>query len=86
MTPKVFEHLPFQQQIRLLYQEGTFVTSIRYYGYKVNLYLLHGYYFEVFYNHKNDCIEKIAEMDKGHTRMKFYMDQIRLPLDLLDND
>ena len=53
--------------------------SIRYYGYKVNLYLLGNFYLEVFYNHKKDFIEKIVPLDVHHTRMNFYTDQIKLP-------
>jgi hypothetical protein len=67
------------ERIKLLYEEGTFVMGIRYYGYKVNLYLLSNSYVEVFYNHKSDRIEKITPLDTRHTRMKFYYDQIKLP-------
>lgn len=67
-------------QIQWLYAHGTFIMGIRYYGYKVNLYLLNDQYVEVFYHHKRDCIERIAPLDTRHTRMKFYFDQIKLPL------
>jgi hypothetical protein len=73
-----FLELTQKEQIRLLYQDATFVVSIRYYGYKINLYLLDGTYFEVFYNHKLDMIEKISPLDFHHSRMKFYQDQISL--------
>ena len=56
--------------------------SIRYYGYKVNLYLLGDFYLEVFYNHKKDLIEKIIPLDTRHSRMDFYMAQIKLPISL----
>lgn len=73
-----FTERPLEQQIMLLYQHGSCVMSIRYYGYKVNLYLLGSGYLEVFYNHKRDCIEKIVPLDIRHSRMKFYIDQIKL--------
>jgi len=75
--------LTMRNKIDHLYREGTFVVSIRYYGYKINLYLLEDYYVEVFYNHKDDRIEKISLLESTHTRMKFYTDQISLPTDLL---
>lgn len=53
--------------------------AIRYYNYKVNLYLLGTNYVEVFVNHKFASIEKISLLDSSHTRMKFYSDQIKLP-------
>ena len=67
---------------KLLYREGRFIMSIRYYGYKVNLYLFDDFFVEVFYNHKADRVEKIDLLDAGHSRMKFYLDQISLPDDL----
>lgn len=69
---------PQHQQIRSLYLDGSFIVSIRYYGYKINLYLIHDQYVEVFYNHKFDLVEKIVPLDYGHSRMKFYEDQINI--------
>lgn len=66
-------------QIGLLYEHGVCVMNIRYYGYKVNLYLLGDFYLEVFYNHKRDQIEKIIPLNPRHSRMDFYAAQIKLP-------
>lgn len=74
-----FQLQSFPQQIGLLYEHGSCVMSIRYYGYKVNLYLLGNFYLEVFYNHKKDMIEKIVPLDVRHSRMNFYTAQIKLP-------
>ncbi len=74
-----FFELPLAQKIQILYREGTFVVSIRYYGYKINLYMIDGHYVEAFYNHKFDRIEKIEPLNHRHTRVKFYTDQIKLP-------
>jgi hypothetical protein len=71
-----------EEKIQLLYQHATFVMAIRYYGYKVNLYLLGTDYLEVFVNHKKSSIDKIDLLDTRHTRMKFYYDQIKLPAPL----
>ncbi|NOT75398.1 MAG: hypothetical protein HOP08_10740 [Cyclobacteriaceae bacterium] len=78
MTEKDFQLQTLHQQIGLLYEHGSCVMSIRYYGYKVNLYLLGNFYLEVFYNHKKDLIEKIIPLDTHHSRMNFYVDQIKL--------
>jgi hypothetical protein len=74
-----YQQLSLDQQIDLLYDKGKFVMGIRYYSYKVNLYLFNDYYVEVFINHKNTQIEKISLLDASHSRMKFYSDQIKLP-------
>ncbi|KYG77282.1 MULTISPECIES: hypothetical protein [Roseivirga] len=73
-----FFQLPLSEQIQTLYRNGTFQLAIRYYGYKVNLYLMEDQLIEVFYNHKLDKIETIQPLDYGHSRMKFYADQISL--------
>lgn len=77
-----FKKLSLLDKARSLYTDGTFVTSIRYYKYKINLYLLKDYYVEVFYNPKLDRVDKIERLEPKHSRMKFYSDQIKLPFDL----
>ncbi|HMP98446.1 MAG TPA: hypothetical protein PKC24_01605 [Cyclobacteriaceae bacterium] len=78
MTSAEFNKFSLTEKIKALYEHGSFVMAIRYYGYKVNLYLLDGTYFEVFYNHKLDLIERISQLDTSHSRMNFYSDQIKL--------
>lgn len=78
-----FKTFPFDKQLQTLYENGVFIMGIRYYGYKVNLYLIGNFYVEVFYNHKKDLIEKIQPLDVCHSRIKFYVDQIKLPSGLL---
>jgi len=78
MRKEEFSRLSISQKIKTLYLEGSFVVAIRYYRHKVNLYLLGDEYVEVFYNHKLDQIEKIEFLARKHSRMKFYLDQIKL--------
>jgi len=75
-----FRYLTLKDKIKHLYSEGSFIISIRYYRYKINLYLIDGFYVEVFHLHKEGYIEKIELLDRRSTRMKFYTDQIKLPL------
>jgi len=78
MVSSFFITKTIREKIKILYEEGVCVTSIRYYKHKINLFLLNGYYVEVFYNHKLDYIDKIQLLDSDHTRMKFYCDQIKI--------
>lgn len=78
-----FFSLELSNRIQTLYERGSFITAIRYYRYKVNLYAMDNYLVEVFYNHKEDRIEKIEPLPRYHSRMKFYSDQVELPLNLL---
>jgi hypothetical protein len=74
-----FKRFSLDTKVKTLYEQGTFVMGIRYYRYKVNLYMLGSDYLEVFINHKHASIEKISLLDTRHSRMKFYSDQIKLP-------
>jgi hypothetical protein len=80
-----FKTYPLDAKVKALYEKGTFVMAIRYYRYKINLYVLGNYYLEVFVNHKEGCIDRISLLDTRHTRMKFYSDQIKLPWELRGN-
>ena len=76
--PNTFFDISIPEQCRILYLEGEFAMAIRYYEFKVNLYLLGDRYVEVFYNHKLDRIHKIQSLDYKSSRMNFYMDQINI--------
>lgn len=78
MSREEFSSLPIHQKISTLFIEGTFVVGIRYYRHKINLYLLEDEYVEVFYNHKLDRIDRIEYLQRDHSRMKFYLDQIKI--------
>ncbi len=69
-------------QLRWVYFEGEYLTSIRYYKHKVNLYLINDFMVEVFYNHKKDCIDQVELLDFGSKRLNFYADQVKLPRDI----
>jgi len=73
-----FPEMSLDKKIQTLHREGEFIMSIRYYKHKVNLYLLGQELFEVFINHKLASVEKIAPLDRDHTRLKFYFDQISI--------
>ncbi len=85
ITQKDFFNLDLDTMIQTLFRDGTFIVGIRYYGYKINLYLISNFYVEVFYNHKQDKIERIELLKRKNKRIKFYADQIKLPSDLLED-
>ena len=80
MTQNDYLKMKLADQIHYLYQEGTFVTDIRYYNYKVNLYLLDGEYLEVFVDNKKLTITTICPLDYTSNRLNFYLDQIKIPM------
>jgi len=77
LSNKFFD-LEVPEQCRILYLEGEFVMAIRYYEFKVNLYVLGDKMVEVFYNHKLDKIHYIQPLDYTSSRMNFYTDQVSL--------
>lgn len=79
MEKEVFKKLSVQQQVKALYLDGTFIIDIRFYEYKINLYLFENFLVEVFYKPVEDRIEKIEVMEKNSKRLNFYSDQIKLP-------
>lgn len=83
MRQDQFKKLSLFKRITHLYVDGEFITSIRYYRYKVNLFLVYGFYVEAFYHPKTDRIEKVVLFDAKNSRRKFYTDQIKLPKNLL---
>ena len=74
-----FSRLPLREKVKKLYFDGEFIVAIRYYKFEVNLYLYNGFFVEVFFNHKEDRIDRIEIMDQDTSRLKFYTDQIKLP-------
>ena len=78
-----YKKLSFADKVRRLYEDGSFVMAIRYYQYKVNLYLLGNFYVEVFVEHKDSTIARIALLENRSSRLRFYSDQIKLPVELL---
>jgi len=80
MTQTQFINMALEDQVQYLYKKGTFVTDIRSYDYKVNLFLLEGAYFEVFINQKEAQITKIQSMDYRSDRIDCYLDQVKLPV------
>lgn len=82
MNKDRFLGLSFPERAKWLHFNGQFITSIRYYRHKINLYVLGKVYVEVFYNHREDRVDQIEPLDQKSKRMNFYADQIKLPKDL----
>ncbi len=80
MIPERFEHMTTDEKLRWIYFEGEHVMAIRYYQYKVILYMINNFLVEVFYHHTKGRIEKVELLDNSSTRMKFYADQVKIKI------
>lgn len=69
-------------QLRWVYFEGEFLTSIRYYKHKVTLYLIDNFLVEVFYNQNEHCVDQVGLLDFRSNRLNFYADQVKLPREM----
>ena len=82
-TQEDFIRLAMGDKLRELYINGEFILAIRYYKFKINLYKYNNYLVEVFYDHKLDRISQVLPFSADKSRMKFYADQIKLPVNLI---
>jgi hypothetical protein len=64
------------EEAEQVWNQGEYVMSIDYYGYRINLYLVGKEYYEVFYNPSSNEIEKINRADKDD--MDKYASRIQL--------
>ncbi len=78
MTRQEFNSLSLADRLKWVYFEGNHITSIRYYGHKVILYLVKDFYVEVFYHNNKSKIDRVEILDLNCSRMQFYSDQIKL--------
>ena len=78
MIPEEFQILSKDEKLRWVYFEGEHIMAIRYYEYKVILYVINHFLVEVFYHHTQGIIEKVEVMERSNKRLKFYADQVRL--------
>lgn len=83
MDQRKFSNLSIKEKLRWLYFQGEHLTAIRYYQYKVILYLSGSFLVEVFYHNNHGEIEKVEVLSKNSSRLKFYADQIKLSGPLL---
>ncbi len=78
MKAREFTKLTKEEKLRWLYFQGEHLTDIRYYQYKVILYVVESFLVEVFYHNSKSYIEKIEVLSGKNSRLKFYADQIKL--------
>lgn len=62
----------------LLWNNGTYVLTIEYFGLKVSLYSLDEEFYEVYYNPIKNEVEKVIQAD--HDDLKKYLNRIALEL------
>lgn len=77
INPTKYQTLYKCDKARLLRIEGEFIDAIETIGYRTSLYILDGFYVEVFYSYYNKQIEEITVL-QDLDRLELYTKKIEL--------
>lgn len=72
MNYNTFSKLDLHGRAGLVFSEGDFISSIKYYAFNISLYILEDTYIEVFYNSDSNEIEDIEILDPEEKRLNLY--------------
>lgn len=84
MNLKTFYSRTIKQRVKLLKRSGEFISSISYYGFNIDLYIMSGHYFEAFYNRYTCRLDEVDLMDPKDDRLNRYAAEVNL-VDLFGN-
>ncbi|MDQ3046471.1 MAG: hypothetical protein M3R27_02915 [Bacteroidota bacterium] len=77
INPTRYQTLYKCDKARLLRTKGEFIDSIEAIGFRTSLYILDGFYVEVFYSYSNKQIEQITVLNDVE-KLEMYTKKIRL--------
>lgn len=77
ITREDYDKLEFNERAKLLWDKGDFVAHIEYYNRKICLYILEGFYVEVYYEVEENRIENI-KTTSDKKRIALYLSKIDL--------
>lgn len=72
MDHKSFNSINLNTKAEFLFNYGEYISSIEYYGNKVDLYTVGGFYVEAFYGGHTKELEKIEILDERERRLQLY--------------
>ena len=72
MDSDSFSRIDLQTKAEFLFNYGDYITSIEYYGRKVDLFVFGGYYLEAFYNFDTGDLEDIQLLNPENRRLQIY--------------
>lgn len=84
MNTDTFFSRTIKQRVKLLKRNGEFISSISYYGFYIDLYIMSGHYFEAFYNRYTYRLDDVDIMDPKDDRLNRYAVGVNLA-DLFGN-
>ncbi len=72
MDTNTFYSHSVKQRVKLLKRKGELLSSIRYYGFNIDLYAMNGMFFEAFYNRYTYRLDEVDIMDPKDDRLHRY--------------
>ena len=78
MNTDAFFSRSIKQRVKLLKRNGELISSIRYYGFNIDLYIMQGHYFEAFYNRYTYRLDEVDIMDPKDDRLNRYAAEVNL--------
>lgn len=72
MDHKSFNSINLHTKAEFVFNKGEYISSIEYYGCKVELFIVGGFYVEVFYNLHSEELEEIEILDEQEKRLQLY--------------
>lgn len=72
MDNKSFNFIDLETKAQYVFGYGEYISTIEYYGNKVDLYIVGGFYVEAFFNGKTDDLEQIQILEPDERRLRLY--------------
>jgi hypothetical protein len=72
MDHESFNKVNLETKAHFVFNYGEYISSIEYYGRKVDLYVVGAFYVEAFYNAETQDLEQIEILDSEERRLQLY--------------
>ncbi len=67
-----FNFIDLETKAQYVFGYGEYISTIEYYGNKVDLYIVEGFYIEAFYNGQTGDLEQIQILEHEERRLQLY--------------
>lgn len=67
-----FNSIDLDTKAQFVFNYGEYISSIEYYGRKVDLYIVGAFYVEAFYNAESQELEEIEILEPNERRLQLY--------------
>lgn len=72
MDHESFNFIDLETKAQFVFGYGEYISTIEYYGQKVDLYIVGSFYVEAFFNGQTDDLEQIQILEPEERRLQLY--------------